>query len=124
MVERGEHQRGMSEVLSKAVDMAAAGTVFGEPVSRDDITVIPVARVRGKGGGGGGGGDGQRGGGGGAKFAVSAKPVGVFVIRGGKVAWRPSLDINKIIMGGQLVGVAALLTIRSLRARSCSNRPR
>lgn len=115
-------QAGMPHVLGRVLDAARAETVFGEPVTQSGVTVIPVARVKGRGGGGGGAGPAQdrrakRGRGGG--FGLSAKPVGAFVIKsGGKVTWRPSVDINRIVMGGQiLAGIAVLAsaTVRRLR---------
>jgi hypothetical protein len=30
------------------------------------------------------------------------------------VSWRPAVDVNKIILGGQVVAVVALLTIRAI----------
>jgi hypothetical protein len=40
---------------------------------------------------------------------VNARPAGAFVIHGDDVAWRPAIDVNRIIMGGQLIAAAALL---------------
>ena len=52
-------------------------------------------------------------------FGITTTPVGVFVIQDGDVTWRPAVDVNKIIVGGQLVAVVALLTIRAIvKARS------
>jgi hypothetical protein len=39
------------------------------------------------------------------------------VIRGGTVRWEPSLDLNRIILGGQILGLAALLIIRGIVKR-------
>jgi hypothetical protein len=42
----------------------------------------------------------------------------VFVLRNGRVSWRPAVDINRVILGGQIVAIVALLVIRGLaRAR-------
>jgi uncharacterized spore protein YtfJ len=98
----------------------AAGKVFGEPIHQDGVTVLPVAAVATGGGAGGGsapsrGGDkagGQTGEGGG--FGLMAKPAGAFVIKGGSVKWRPAFDANRVIMGGQIVAVVALLVIRAI----------
>jgi hypothetical protein len=50
---------------------------------------------------------------------TSAKPLGVFVIKEGNVGWRPAVDVNKVIVGGQIVVVVALLMIRAMiKARS------
>jgi uncharacterized spore protein YtfJ len=110
-----------AQTMGRMVDSARAAMVFGEPITRDGVTVIPVARVNTRGGGGGGtgpaqNGQTQRGRGGG--FGLSARPVGVFVLRNGAVAWRPSVDINKIVVGGQIVAGLGILALRSLlRAR-------
>jgi uncharacterized spore protein YtfJ len=105
------------DTIRQAVESATVTSVFGEPINRGDVTVIPVARVHGRGGGGGGGqatGD-RPGGGSGAGMALSAKPVGVFVVKNGKVGWRPAVDPTKLILGSQAVAITALLTIRALR---------
>jgi hypothetical protein len=52
---------------------------------------------------------------------IRSAPVGVFVVKDGIVTWRPSLDLNKIILGGQVVGIVALLTIGSI-VRAVLNR--
>ena len=109
-----------AQAMGKMVDSARAAMVFGEPITQDGVTVIPVARVKTKGGGGGGTGpaqDGQvqRGRGGG--FGLSARPVGVFVLRNGRVAWRPSVDINRIVIGGQIVAGLGIMALRSLLRR-------
>jgi uncharacterized spore protein YtfJ len=114
-------QAGARQAVGKVLDSARAATVFGEPVIQGDVTVIPVARIQSKGGGGGGAGpaqDGQTQRGRGGGFGLSAKPVGVFVVRHGKVSWRPSVDVNRIAMGAQIVAGVGILALRSvLRAR-------
>ena len=136
----GNSDTAVLETIRDAVGHAGAGGVFGEPVSRDGITLLPAAKLS----GGGGGGTGEGGGAGGAHdsasgggkrphaegtgtgggFGVSAKPVGVFVIKDGGVGWRPAVDVNKVILGGQAVAIAALLTIRTIvQARSLRAHP-
>ena len=100
--------RGPLAIIERARDVLTVRRVFGEPVERDGITVIPAANVR---GGGGGGGDVQGNGGGG--FGVSASPAGAYVIKNGTVRWEPALDLNRTIFMGQVVGIVALLVIRS-----------
>jgi hypothetical protein len=52
-------------------------------------------------------------------MGVIARPAGAFVIRGDDVAWRPAIDVNRVIIGGQIVAVVALLVVRSIaRARA------
>lgn len=36
-----------------------------------------------------------------------AKPVGVFVIRGGKASWVPAVDANRVALIGVLTGLLA-----------------
>jgi uncharacterized spore protein YtfJ len=99
------------EIVQGLRDGMAVQRVFGDPIERDGVTVIPVAQVGG-GGAGGGGGTETEGGSGGA-FGLGAKPVGVYVIKNGEVSWRPALDVNKIIGGAQFAAIVLLLTLRS-----------
>ncbi|MEV1286376.1 spore germination protein GerW family protein [Micromonospora sp. NPDC049679] len=112
-------RRTAMDTIRDAVQGATARTVFGEPVTQGETTVIPVARVTARGGAGGGAGGtaataAGTGTGSGAGFSLSAEPAGVFVVTGDKVDWRPALDLNKVILGGQLIGIAALLTVRAM----------
>lgn len=109
----------VTEMIDKVRDSATVTRVFGEPITRDGVTVIPVARVGGGGGGGGGRKEGGEnpGGGSGGGFGMTATAVGVFVVKDGEVRWQPALDYNKIILGGQVVAVVALLTLRAFARR-------
>ena len=51
---------------------------------------------------------------GGAGFGLTAKPAGMYVIRDGTATWQPAIDINRVILGGQLVLIVALLVLRSV----------
>ena len=113
-------------ILAQTRDAMTVKRVFGDPIERDGVTVIPVARVCGGGGGGGSthgaaeeqGGSHETMGGGGVGFGLSATPAGVYVIKNGEVSWEPAVDVNRIVMGGQIVGAIALLLIfRYLRGR-------
>src|SRR6266498_2179747 len=79
----------MAEKLGAA---ARAATIFGEPVERDGVTVIPVARAR----WGFGGGVGRRrdedgaGGGGGAQVT----PVGFIELKNGEAEFRPIRTVS------------------------------
>ena len=109
----------VNDVISQARDTLTVKRVFGEPYERNGVTVIPAARVQGGAGGGGGEGPEGQGKGSGSGFGVSARPVGAFLIEGDEVTWRPAVDLNKIILGAQVVAVVALLTIRAIvKARS------
>lgn len=69
-------------LIERLGGVANAEAVFGAPVERDGITVIPVAKVR-WGAGGGGGGDGADGGSGGGG-GLQAAPAGYIEINGGQ----------------------------------------
>ena len=107
----------LPEVLGRAADAAQVRRVFGEPIERDGVTIIPTASVRGGAGGGGGRGPKEEGEGVGGGYGFMAHPAGVFVVRGDQVDWRPALDLGKVILGGQLVAVTFLLVLRSILRR-------
>jgi hypothetical protein len=78
--------------------------VFGPPTHCGGATLVPVARVRGGGGAAGHSVDLRTG------VGLEARPVGAFVIGpDGTVAWHPVVDVNRIVLGGQLVVGAVLL---------------
>ena len=113
----------VQEVLAQARDSMTVKRVFGEPYEKDGVTVIPAARVQGGAGAGGGEDPQGQGRGSGSGFGVNARPVGAFIIRGGELSWRPAVDVNRIILGGQVVAVVALLTIRAIiKARAEAKR--
>ncbi len=102
----------LEQIVGGVSDALTVRRVFGEPYTKDGVTVIPVADVRG--GGGGGQGEDAKAGGMGGGFGLSAKPAGVFVVSGDRVEWKPAIDVNRLIVGGQIVAVVALLTIRKI----------
>jgi uncharacterized spore protein YtfJ len=97
------------ETINQARDALTVRRVYGDPYQEEGVTVIPAAHVM---GGGGGGGD--QAGNGGAGFGLSARPAGAWVIKDGDAQWRPAIDLNRTIFMGQLVGIVALLTLRSV----------
>jgi uncharacterized spore protein YtfJ len=102
--------KGVREALS-------ARQVFGQPVERDGVTVIPAAMVIGGGGGGGseGGADAIPSGGG-AGYGIFARPVGAFEIgTGGKVRWHPAVDRTWLIVAAVPVLVALLKLLQAKR---------
>jgi uncharacterized spore protein YtfJ len=112
----------VTEVLGAAKDAMTVKRVYGEPYEKDGLTVIPAAVVSGGAGGGSGQDDkGQEGGGGG--FGVSGRPAGAFVIKDGKVSWRPTVDPNRVVA---MIGLAviAYLASRPRMARARASRGR
>ena len=123
---------GLGDVGERPLDAARrllhVRRAFGEPIARDGVTLVPVARV--VGGTGFGGGDGtidagaddpsRSGSGGGGGLGVSVTPVGVYVVRGADVRWEPAFDLSRVVLGGQVLGAIAILAL----ARALSRRPR
>jgi uncharacterized spore protein YtfJ len=107
--------------LDAVKDVLTVKRVFGEAMEVDGVAVIPVAKVKGGGGAGGGGGTDPStqsvGQGQGVGFGLEAKPVGVFVVREGDVQWRPAVDVMRIVLGGQIVAIVALLVLRKIFGR-------
>jgi uncharacterized spore protein YtfJ len=108
----------LPDVIAQGRDAITVKRVYGEPYETDGMTVIPAARVQGAVGGGTGEGPDKQGSGTGGGFAVNAKPVGAYVVRNGELTWQPAMDVNRIVLGGQVVGIVALIVLGSvLRAR-------
>jgi uncharacterized spore protein YtfJ len=110
------------ELIKGVREALSVRQVFGEPVERDGVTVIPAATVIGGGGGGGGEGvqqpsnqdddaepQGQSGVG--LGFGGVMWPAGAFEIRDDRVTWRPALDVTRVLV------LALLLAIAVVRAR-------
>jgi uncharacterized spore protein YtfJ len=111
------------EIVARARDALTVKRVFGEPYEKDGVTIIPAARVLG--GAGGGGGEDQQGQakGSGSGFGMTARPVGAMVIRDGQLSWQPAVDVTRIVLGGQVVAIVALLTVRAIiKARAKARR--
>jgi uncharacterized spore protein YtfJ len=109
----------VQHTIEQARDALTVKRVFGDPYEKDGVTVIPAARVQGGAGGGSGEGPEGQGSGSGSGFGLNARPVGAYVIRGNDVEWRPAIDINRIVVGAQLLALVALLVARSIaKARS------
>jgi uncharacterized spore protein YtfJ len=82
--ERAELVNELLERIGQTVGKTAqVGTIFGEPVEREGVTVIPVGKARfGFGGGGGGGSrEGGAGSGGGGGGGVVVSPIGFIEMR-------------------------------------------
>ncbi len=123
----------IDEILAQARDTMTVRRVFGDPIERDGLTVVPVANVMGGAGGGGGeapvpGAEGAAGSdesgpamgsGMGVGYGVRATPAGVYVIKDGDVRWEPAMDLTRIAIMGQIVAIVLLLVVRSvLRSRA------
>jgi len=97
------------KILDQVKDVVTGATVFGPPYEKNGVTVIPAAKVSGGGGGGQDAGEA-----GGAGVGLNARPAGAFVIKGSDVSWIPAIDFNRIVLVGQIVLLAAILSGRSV----------
>ena len=122
LVRDREVDDGPDELVQQARDALNVKRVFGDPYERDGVTIIPAASIRGGAGGGGGEGstpDGEgSGSGSGGGFGLAAKPAGAYVIVGTDVRWQPAINVNRIVLGGQLVVVVLLFVLRSVLRHS------
>ena len=98
------------EILTRVGDQLSVRRVFGEPVERDGLVVIPVAVALG--GGGGGSGPDEQGSGGGLGGMV--RGIGVYSIRDGQVRFIPAVDTTALAAMGVLL---AGLVLRARRRR-------
>ena len=96
-------------------------TIFGEPVEKDGVTVIPVARARwGFGGSSGSGGntsENQKGEGTGGGGGVIVSPAGYVEVRDGRARFRPIYDpamVTQIIVASGIVAALLLSGVRRL----------
>lgn len=104
---------GLDKVVATMRDNLTARRVYGEPVERDGVVVIPAASVIGGGGGGQGTEHGREGEGGG--FILTGRPVGAFVLKGGDVRWVPAVDVT--LLGAIFaVTVAVIHRVRRRKA--------
>lgn len=111
----------VEDLATNARDSLTVRRIYGDPVERDGLTVIPVASIWGGWGGGAGTKpDGQDGEGGG--FGMNGKASGVYVIGNGHVTWRPAVDMNRAITALAAVAVTYLLT-RTRRTQTATGRP-
>lgn len=109
------------ELVEQFRETATVKTVFGEPMDKDGITVIPAARVLGLGGGGEGEGPEAQGKGTGGGFGLMARPVGAYVVKDGRVTWKPAVDLGQVVLLA-LVAVFGMRSMVSACARCCAAR--
>ena len=105
------------ELVATATKPIEAKMVYGDPVEKDGVVVIPAAKVT-AGGGGGSGEDTRRGRGEGGGLGLIARPVGAFVIKDGAARWEPAVDINRVYVAITTVVVTLAIVVgRVLRSR-------
>lgn len=101
-------------LIERLGGVANAEAVFGHPVEREGVTVIPVARVRwGAGGGGGADADGDGGSGGGG--GLMAAPAGYIEIRDGRAQFIRTSSLSDHWPAMLAGAAAAWLVLRAIR---------
>ncbi len=104
--------RLLERLVSQVGGHARVQAIFGDPIERDGITVIPVARLR-WGVGGGGGGAAPEGSGSGGGGGVAADPIGYIEVSSAGATFRPiprSVGPAAIVA----VAIAAAIVLRAL----------
>jgi hypothetical protein len=97
----------LRDALDSIVPDPAAAHVYGQPYQLEDgVTVVPVAKVRGRTKGATD-----------TDLRLAANPVGVFVVKKGEAAWVPAVDSTRIALMGELIGLVAatLATLAMVR---------
>jgi uncharacterized spore protein YtfJ len=110
----------LENLLAQLSDVASARRVFAKPVERDGTTVIPAGVVIGGGGAGTASTNGAEsianaGGG----FGVYAFPVGAYVVRDGRVRFKPAVDLNWLALFALM---ALRIVLRHQRASQSAGR--
>ena len=45
------------------------------------------------------------------------RPLGVYIVKDGEVSWQPAIDVQRVVIGGQLLALGAILALRRRRKR-------
>lgn len=115
----GMMDRVIEGAIGKALTHADVRTVFGEPVTHGDRTVIPVARVTANYGFGAGGGEGERedapqhgsGGGGGGGGRVKAHPIGFIEMSNDSAQFVPIVDRGEMMARFSMLAIVAMFLL-------------
>jgi uncharacterized spore protein YtfJ len=102
-------------------NLSGARRVYGDPYEKDGATIIPAVTVYAGGGFGTGEVRGETPSGTGGGGGAIARPVGAYVIRDGKVSWKPAIDVTRMVLGGQILCGLALI-MYGLRSGSRAER--
>lgn len=94
---------------------SSAQAVYGEPVERDGLTIIPVAKLRYGFGAGEGSSRSPEAGGGGGGGGSSVSPLGYIEIKGGQSQFRPIHDPSSFVPLVAVGGVMSWLVLGAVR---------
>jgi len=114
-VEAQERTQLVNELLERIGETvgkrAQVSTIFGEPVQREGVTVIPVAKTRFGFGGGGGSGSRDEGSGGGGGGGVAVSPIGYIEVRD------RSAEFKRISTATDLLAFVAAASLAALTVK-------
>ena len=101
----------LEQIVQTVGRKANVSSVFGEPIEREGLTVIPVAKARfGFGGGGGSGSrEGDEGGGGGGGGGALVSPIGYIELHDGSAEFRrisTPMDFLALVAAASVIAVA------------------
>jgi uncharacterized spore protein YtfJ len=107
--ERADLANELLEQIGQTVGQKAnVSSVFGEPIEREGLTVIPVAKARFGFGGGSGSREGDEGGGGGGGGAL-VSPIGYIELHDGSAEFRrisTPMDFLALVAAASVIAVA------------------
>jgi hypothetical protein len=107
------HVQGVARASTRRHDDQ---TCVRRTIDKSGITIISVASVLGGFGGGGSASAANRPVGGG--LGLGGTPAGMYATKGETLSWQPAMNLNRVILSGQIVAIVLLLTVRSIvRAR-------
>jgi hypothetical protein len=96
-----------ADVMATLTNRLGKHQVFGPPVQHGSTTLVPVAYVRASTARSKGRADHADSG-----TKLVARPAGAWVIvDDDRVSWRPAVDVNRIVRGGQLALAAVLIAV-------------
>jgi hypothetical protein len=52
-----------------------------------------------------------------------ARPAGAWIIAGDDATWKPAVDVNRIVLGGQIVALAAIAVAGRVLLSRAKQRP-
>ena len=107
----------LERMAEKLVMQARSASVYSEPIEKNGITIVPVAKVRwGFGGGGGAGGAKEgKGHGSGGGGGMRVTPVGFIELKDGQSEFKPIRDASSFVPAILAGGAMGFLLLRALR---------
>ncbi|MBS1788415.1 MAG: hypothetical protein JST85_11875 [Acidobacteria bacterium] len=110
----------VEQLAEKLGANATVKTIYGDPIERGDMTIIPVAKILY--GFGGGEGDHKGYGGAGGGGGIKVTPIGFIEMKEGEAKFRPIRNSAMTIALAVAGGIAGVLLMRGLRSLFRSTR--